>query len=128
MGRGPTHNESAFKFVKDFPYNEEDLSLFFAYLLPFHRSFIVDRRLVFVPNAAVVLIDNARVTTCNCCAVFNSAGVYVEKNDRVISGVSRGNSRIMLDCVGVLGNSRAVPSHADVLEVTAEWYLTTSTL
>jgi hypothetical protein len=79
MGRGPAHNESAFKFVKDFPYNEEDLSLFCAYLLPFHRSFIVDRRLVFVPNAAVVLIDNARVTTCNCCAVFNSAGVYVEK-------------------------------------------------
>jgi hypothetical protein len=69
---------------------------------PFHRSFIVDRQLVFVPNTAVVLRDNARVTTCNCCVVLNSACIYVEKNGRVTAGVFRGNNRFMLDCIGVL--------------------------
>jgi hypothetical protein len=56
-----------FKFVKGLPllYSEENFGLFCAYLFPFHRSFIVDRHLVFVPNAAVVLRDNARATTCN---------------------------------------------------------------
>jgi hypothetical protein len=79
MGRRPTHNESVFEFVEGLPlfYNEENFGLFCAYLLPFHRSFIVDRQLVFVPNAAVVLRDNARVTTCNCCVVF--ACIYIEK-------------------------------------------------
>jgi hypothetical protein len=50
----------SFKFVEGLPllYNEENFGLFRAYLLPFHRSFIVDRQLVFVPNAVVVLRDN----------------------------------------------------------------------
>jgi hypothetical protein len=81
MGRRPTHNESVFKFVEGLPllYNEENFGLFCDHLLPFHRSFIVGRQLVFVPNAAVVLRDNVRVTTCNCCVVFNSACIYVDK-------------------------------------------------
>jgi hypothetical protein len=72
VGRRLAHNESVFKFVEGLPllYNEENFGLFRAHLLPFHRSFIVDRRLVFVPNIAVVLRDNARVTTCNCCVAF----------------------------------------------------------
>jgi hypothetical protein len=65
MGRRPAHNESVFKFVEGLPllYNEENFGLFYAYLLPFRRSFIVDQQLVFVPNAAIVLRDNARVMT-----------------------------------------------------------------
>jgi hypothetical protein len=37
MGRRPSHNESVFKFVEGLPllYNEENFSLFCAYLLPF---------------------------------------------------------------------------------------------
>ena len=65
MGRRPAHNESVFKFVEGLPllYNEENFGLFYAYLLPFRRSFIVDQQLVFVPNAAIVLRDNTRVMT-----------------------------------------------------------------
>jgi hypothetical protein len=57
----------SFKFVEGLPllYNEENFGLFCAYYLPFNRSFIVDRQLIFVPNAAVVLRDNARVMSCN---------------------------------------------------------------
>jgi hypothetical protein len=72
VGRRPAHNESVFKFVEGLPllYNEEGFGLFRAHLLPFHRSFIFDRQFVFVLSAAVVLRDNARVNTCNCCVVF----------------------------------------------------------
>jgi hypothetical protein len=57
---------------KYFPslYNEEDFSLFCVHFLPFHRSFVVGRSIVFVLNVAVVLRGNARVTTCNCCVAF----------------------------------------------------------
>jgi hypothetical protein len=72
VGRRSAHNESVFKFVEELPplYNEENFGLFCAHLLSFHRSFIIGRQFVFVPNAAVVLRDNARVTTCNCCVAF----------------------------------------------------------
>jgi hypothetical protein len=72
VGRRPAHNESVFKFVEGLPllYNEENFGLFRAHLLPFYRSFIFDRQFVFVLNTAVVLRDNARVTTCNCCVIF----------------------------------------------------------
>jgi hypothetical protein len=65
VGRRPAHNELVFKFVEGLPllYNEENLGLFRVHLFPFHRSFIFDRQFVFVLNAAVVLRDNARVTT-----------------------------------------------------------------
>jgi hypothetical protein len=68
MGRRPAHNELVFEFVEKLPplYNEENFGLFCAYLFSFHRSFIVDRQLVFTPTVAVVLRYNARVTTCNC--------------------------------------------------------------
>jgi hypothetical protein len=72
VGRRPAHNESAFKFVEELLsfYNEENFGPFCAHLLPFYRSFIVDRQFVFVPNVAVVLRDNARVMTCNCYVAF----------------------------------------------------------
>jgi hypothetical protein len=61
VGRRPAHNESVFTFLEGLPllYNEENFGLFRAQLLPFHRSFIFDRQFVFVPNAVVVLRDNA---------------------------------------------------------------------
>jgi hypothetical protein len=61
MGRRPAHNESVFEFVKELPplHNEENFGLFYAYLLSFRCSFIVDQHLVFMPDAAVVLRGNA---------------------------------------------------------------------
>jgi hypothetical protein len=72
VGRRPTHNESAFKFVEELPflYNEENFGPFCAHLSAFHRLFIVDRQFVFVSNVAVVLRDNARVMTCDCYVAF----------------------------------------------------------
>jgi hypothetical protein len=72
VGRRSTHNESAFKFVEELPflYNEENFGLFCAHLSSFHRLFIVDRQFVFVSNVTVVLRDNARVMTCDCCVTF----------------------------------------------------------
>jgi hypothetical protein len=72
VGRRPTHNESAFKFVEELPflYNEENFGPFCAHLSTFHRLFIFDRQFVFVSNVAVVLRNNARVKTCDCCVTF----------------------------------------------------------
>jgi hypothetical protein len=72
VGRRSAHNESPFKFVEELSslYNDENFSPFSAHLLPFHRSFIVNRQFVFVPNTSIVLRDNARVMTCSCCVAF----------------------------------------------------------
>ena len=72
VGRRQAHNELAFKLVEELPalYNEENFGAFCAHLSAFHRLFIVDRQFVFVPNVAVVLRDNARVMTCDCCVAF----------------------------------------------------------
>jgi hypothetical protein len=71
VGRRSAHNESVFKFVEELPpLYEENFGPFYAHLLPFHRSFIVDRQFVFVPIIVVVLRDNARIMTCHCCVAF----------------------------------------------------------